>query len=48
MKYRRVFYVKNTGEVGCLICFKNQIQMLNTFPQLSISYIQGILFAKGF
>ena len=32
MKYRSVFYVKNTGEVGRLICFKNQIQMLNTFP----------------
>lgn len=45
MKYCSIFYVKNTGEIGCLICFQNQIQMLNTFPQLSISYAQGIFFA---
>ena len=32
MKYRSIFYVKNTSEIGCLISFKNQIQMLNTFP----------------
>ena len=37
MKYHSIFYVKNTSEIGCLICFQNQIQMLNTFPQLSIS-----------
>ena len=47
MKYYSIFYVKNTGEIGCLICFKNQIQMLDTFPQLNISYAQGILFAIG-
>lgn len=47
MKYGSIFYVKNTGEIGCLICFQNQIQMMNTFPQLNISYAQGILFAIG-
>lgn len=47
MKYCSIFYIKNTGEIGCLIYFQNQIQMLNTFPQLNISYAQGILFAIG-
>ena len=47
MKYGSIFYVKNTGEIGCLICFQNQIQMLNTFPQFNMSYAQGILFAIG-
>ena len=45
MKYDSIFYVKNTGKIGFLICFQNQIQMLNTFLQLNISYVQGILFA---
>ena len=45
MKYGSIFYVKNAGEIGCLICLQNQIQMKNTFPQLNISYAQGILFA---
>lgn len=47
MKYCSIFYVKNTGEIGCLIYFQNQIQMLSTFTQLNISYAQGILFAIG-
>ena|GEM_PF-3009581 len=47
MKYRSIFYVKNTGKIRSLICFQNQIQMLNTFPQFNISYAQGILFAIG-
>ena len=38
MKYRSIFYIKNAGKIGCLICFQNQIQMLNTFPQLNIRY----------
>lgn len=32
MKYSSIFYVKNMSEIGCLISFKNQIQMMDTLP----------------
>ena len=38
MKHCRILNIQNTSQIGCLISLENQIQMLNTSLEITLSY----------
>lgn len=39
MKYSRILNIQNAGQIGCLVGFENQIQMMNTCLEITLGHL---------